>query len=382
MSTKHSIYGGDDRYVTEPNDVSGNTRTTCARRNASEMMRENTDSEVFFQKYTLSEETMTRLESIREAMKDNIAQANPLWKVIAGQNEEETHSETEESNDDDDVPMNNSETQNTQMRDDQSALPPSTQFYFTQVETIVEPRRSTAAVPQRCDILECACENLERNNGRLDLTQLDNLPDEDLVPLVNEMARKLSHKGIYNLCQSLNDMTVEQRMRYLNVFCTHLLLPKILELEEPSRLLSSAIVECIKIFPDEVQQLIFVPILSTELKDVTLMTTIVNTFDQDRKIILLGEFLEYVKELKLWHISVLQNFLSVRLDHNMIDKITKLFSEKALCYSKDKNFGKLVLSFLKVITALSEEQKSVMTEIAAVNETLFKKPMENILKKM
>jgi len=51
----------------------------------SKMMRENTDSEAFYQKYTLSEETMARLESIREALKDNIAQANPLWKVIAGQ---------------------------------------------------------------------------------------------------------------------------------------------------------------------------------------------------------------------------------------------------------------------------------------------------------
>lgn len=60
--------------------------TTCARRrSANKMMRENTDSEAFFEKYTLSEETMTRLESIREMMKDSMAQANPLWKVIAGQ---------------------------------------------------------------------------------------------------------------------------------------------------------------------------------------------------------------------------------------------------------------------------------------------------------
>lgn len=48
-------------------------------------MREDTDSEVFFQKYILSEETTARLESIRKIMKDNIAQANPLWKVIAGE---------------------------------------------------------------------------------------------------------------------------------------------------------------------------------------------------------------------------------------------------------------------------------------------------------
>jgi len=55
---------------------------------------------------------------------------------------------------------------------------------------------------------------------------------------------------------------------------------------------------------------------------------------------------------------------------------------KALYYSKDKNFGKLVLLFLKINTALSEEQKSIMAEVAAVNETLFKKPMENILRNM
>lgn len=66
----------------------------------------------------------------------------------------------------------------------------------------------------------------------------------------------------------------------------------------------------------------------------------------------------------------------------MIDKIIKLFLGKALYYSKDKNFGKLILSFLKINTALSEEQKSVMAEVAAVNETLFKKPIENILRNM
>jgi len=41
-----------------------------------------------------------------------------------------------------------------------------------------------------------------------------------------------------------------------------------------------------------------------------------------------------------------------------------------------------VLSFLKINTALSEEQKNIMAEVAAVNETLFKKPMENILRNM
>lgn len=104
---------------------------------------------------------------------------------------------------------------------------PSTQFYFTQAEITIEPKNSSATLSQRCDILECACENLERNNGRLDFTQLENLPNEDLVSLVKDMARKLSHKGIYNLYQSMNSMTVEQRLKYLDTFCTHLLLPKV-----------------------------------------------------------------------------------------------------------------------------------------------------------
>lgn len=94
------------------------------------------------------------------------------------------------------------------------------------------------------------------------------------------------------------------------------------------------------------------------------------------------EFLANVKELKSWHISVLQNLLSVRLDHNMIDKITKLLSGKALYYSKDKTFGKLILSFLKMNIVLSQEQKNLMVEVTAVNETLFRKPLENILKNM
>lgn len=133
-------------------------------------------------------------------------------------------SESEEDSGDNDEPDNSE----SQIMCEQSVILPSTQFYFTQAERIVEPKKSTIAVPQRSDILECVCENLERNNGRLDFTHLENLSDEDLVPLVDKMAGKLSAKGIYNLCQSMSDMTIEQRMKYLNILCTHLLLPKVL----------------------------------------------------------------------------------------------------------------------------------------------------------
>lgn len=113
---------------------------------------------------------------------------------------------------------------------------PSTQFYFTQTEkTFVETSdTSIAALPQRCDILESACESLERNNGRLDFAQLENLSNEDLIAVVDEMAGKLSPKGVYNLCASMNNMTIEQRIKYVNILCTHLLLPKV-----PNGLLSN-----------------------------------------------------------------------------------------------------------------------------------------------
>lgn len=341
-------------------------------------MREDVNSKILFQKYTLSEETAARLESIREMLKDDIAQANPLWKVIAGENEEEICSESENSDNEDESKHNES-----QMIHNQSIVP-STQFYFTQAErTIVETSEtSIAALPQRSDILESACESLEKNNGRLDFAQLESLSSEDFILVVDEMTRKLSPKSIYNLCASMNDITIEQKIKYVNILCTHLLLPKIIEVEEPSRLLSSAIVECIKNFPDEIQQFIFVPLLNADLKDTMLITTIVNSFDLEKKAVLLEEFLVHVKELKSWHICILQNFLSVRMDHNMTDKIVKLFSEKAFYYSKDKTFGKLILSFLKLNTALSQEQKNLMAEVVVVNETLFKKPMENILKNM
>lgn len=114
------------------------------------------------------------------------------------------------------------------MLHDQSMLQASTQFYFTQVERPqVETERSTTALSQMCDILESIYENLERNNGRLDFAQFESLSSDDLVSLVDELAGKLSSKGIYNLCESMNDMSIEQGMKYLDLLCTHLLLPKV-----------------------------------------------------------------------------------------------------------------------------------------------------------
>jgi hypothetical protein len=90
-------------------------------------------------------------------------------------------------------------------------------------------RKKKKRKKQKRDISEFIRENLERNDGTMDFTLLDDVfeEEEDVVALVNEMAGKLSCKGIYNLCRSTKDMTIEQRLRYLDIFCTHLLLPKV-----------------------------------------------------------------------------------------------------------------------------------------------------------
>lgn len=109
-------------------------------------------------------------------------------------------------------------------------LEPSTQFYFTQVERNT-PEKSvieSALLSQKCDYLESIYENLERNNGRLDFEQLENMSTADFIPFMHELSEKLSPKGIYNLCYSMNNMSIEQGMKYLHVLCTHLLLPKVI----------------------------------------------------------------------------------------------------------------------------------------------------------
>lgn len=71
-----------DVYTTGVTMLNG----TCAKlSNMREQLRENMDWEIFFEKYTLSEETVTKLESIKKRMQNQIAQANPTWKVIAGE---------------------------------------------------------------------------------------------------------------------------------------------------------------------------------------------------------------------------------------------------------------------------------------------------------
>ncbi|XP_076166894.1 uncharacterized protein LOC143146448 isoform X2 [Ptiloglossa arizonensis] len=316
--------------------------------------------------------TIQKLEIIKEKLKEDIIQADPVWNIINAK-EKETYTSEEEITDESDK----DDTNSFMMVDDTKL--PSTQFYFTQLDKNFDNKVKSTSI-QKSDIVECLLEGLERSNGKLDLNQLQNLSDEEFVEVVYDLEKKLSIMGTYNLCCAMNNMTLEQQIKYTAIFHSHLLLPKIIALEEPSRLLLSSITECVKKFPDDVQQLIFIPLLNIDLKDVTIVNAIVNAFEPERNIVLITEYLLHAKELKPWHLPILHNLISIKIDTITTDKLIQLLSKEALHFAKDKNFGKLLLLLIKMNVKFSEQQKNVLWEITNINQTLFKRPVQNILK--
>lgn len=63
---------------------------------------------------------------------------------------------------------------------------------------------------------------------------------------------------------------------------------QIIALEEPSRLLLSVLVESTQKFPNDIQQFIFIPLLNVDLTDTTIIDAVVNTFEPERRIILIA----------------------------------------------------------------------------------------------
>lgn len=103
----------------------------------------------------------------------------------------------------------------------------STQFYFTQFDKSFHKNTKQEHEP-KFDITEYLLEELECPNGKLDLNQLENLTDTELVEIICNLEKKLSTLGIYNLCHIMNNMILEQRMKYAEILHTHLLLPKVI----------------------------------------------------------------------------------------------------------------------------------------------------------
>ncbi|XP_015439700.1 PREDICTED: uncharacterized protein LOC107194573 [Dufourea novaeangliae] len=324
--------------------------------------------------YVLSQYSLEKIKLIKEKLKKDTNEADPLWTCIMGKEEEEICLSENESTDKNDESDNDS---SSRLHD--YIQQPSTQFYFTQFEKDLNTEVKQTSL-ETCDIVECLVEGLEHTNGKLDLSILENLKDEEFVDIVCDLEKKLNITGTYNLCCSLNNMTSEQRMKYTTVFHTYLLLPKIIAIEEPSKMLLSVITESVQKFPDDIQKLIFIPLLNVDLKDTTIVNAIVNAFEPQRNPALIMECLSYIKELKSWHLPILQNLMTVKTDTVTNEKFIRMLSEKAYDFSTDKNFGKLVLLFIKTNLNFSEQQKLLLWEITNINQTFFKRPIENILK--
>ncbi|KAK9306103.1 hypothetical protein QLX08_003154 [Tetragonisca angustula] len=333
------------------------------------------NQENILKNYILSQYSMEKLTVIKEKLRENIIQADPMWRILNQNKKEVTDEEsTEEA----------SNSSNEDCNDILSKTPDqlsSTQFYFTQPDKSFNTSTQQEHI-SNLDITECLFEELECPNGKLDLNQLENLTETECLKIVCDLEKRLNPIGTYNLCCSMNNMTLNQRIKYVQIFYTHLVLPKIIALEEPSRLLLSVLVESTQKFPNDIQQFIFIPLLNVDLTDTTIIDGIVNTFEPERRIILIAKYLSYVKELKSWHLSFLHTLITTTTDITLNDKLIQLLSEKAVDFAKDKSFGKLVLSFIKSNIKFSNEQKELLWEIANINQTLYKKPMQNILKSM
>ncbi|XP_043494425.1 uncharacterized protein LOC122519179 isoform X3 [Polistes fuscatus] len=329
-----------------------------------------------FGNYAISERALMKLETIKNALKDDICKADNRWTVIGNKKADNVDTDTEES-DAMDIEESMDIMNATQL--------PSTQFYFTQVtrnhiKEDTEDKDDTAL--KICDIIEVLYEGLERNNGKLDFVHLENLSNNDLIKVFTDLGEKLSIKGIYNLCLSTKDINLEEGIKYMGLICTYVLLPKIIKLEESSRLIISGIGECVDKFPDEVLKFIFIPVLNIDLKDASIINFIVSAFQPAKRSVLILEYVENTKELKEWHISILEILLSVKVDQTLFDKLIRLLLGQAVFFSTNMKFSKLLLSFLKANTITSEEQKDLLREIIEVNETFLKRPIENILRKI
>ena len=335
--------------------------------------------------YTLSQCTLEKLNIIKDKLKEDTLNSDPLWETVIGKKGEEKEENEEEEDTSQETSTDKEEIVNESNVDNNSILSktidqfPSTQFYFTQVDINLEKEAKEESIQQKYDITECLLEGLEQPNGKLDLSQLENLTDKELLEAVCDLEKKLSTLGTYNLYCSLNNVTLEQQIKYGTVFHSYLLLPKIIALEEPSRLLISVISEYVKKYPNDVKELIFIPLLNVDLKDTTIVNAIINAFEPERNITLLMEYLSHVKELKLWHLSILHNLISTKTDTTTNDKLIQLLSKRAFDFARNKDFGKLILSFVKMNVHFSEQQKQLLREMANINQTLFKKPIQNML---
>ncbi|XP_015112234.1 uncharacterized protein LOC107037918 [Diachasma alloeum] len=334
----------------------------------------------YFGKYTLSSDTIEKLKGIRETLQESAGSSNSAWRTLFHVEDDTDHF----ANPIEDVPMeiDNESSPKSQVPDDDGELP-STQFYFTQTK----PRENNRSPSTRSttksisDIVKSLSETLEARC--LDAEDMNGLTDANAVEIVENLSKRLSSKGAYNLCCSVCDMETGLGTYYARIVCSNLLFQKILQLEKNSnRIETSTITRMVEKFPDDVKEFLVVPLLNTNLKNTKVVLTLIKNYPPSIKKELISDFVEKVKELQPWHLTVLQCLINTQLDEDVKSGVLALLVDKALAYAEDKSYSQCILSFLKTQSPFTDDQRNMLHEMIIVHKTVFRKPMKNMFSKM
>ncbi|KAH0539535.1 uncharacterized protein LOC123259444 [Cotesia glomerata] len=329
----------------------------------------------YFGKYSLSEATINKLTNYEDLLKPTYQSSDSAWHRLF--NSEETEEEIEKK----DESMEIDEVDEDESADE--SMLPSSQFFFTQVQR-KKPATPVALEIKGADLynlVEILFEALEQSK-KLNIEFLKDLTDSEVLTVIEKLAERLNLNNTHDLCNSLCDMKGDCAVQYIKPICSKLLLQKIIDLEEPARIITLAVNKLMNKFPQDVQKLIFIPLVNADLKDTSVVCDIIKNYPRQQKAELISDFLTSIQEIKVWHMSMIPALINIKIDNNLKDRLIQLLLDKSTTFSKDKNYSKFILSFIKLNPPFSGEQKSSLDEIVAINETIFKKAMESILNKM
>ncbi|KAK0178239.1 hypothetical protein PV328_002211 [Microctonus aethiopoides] len=345
------------------------------------------DHLLYFEEYSLSNDSMTKLKTNNELLKQNVQLPEAAWSTLFKIENEERSIIKDENDTSIDVNDNN-DSQNPVPEDDEKII--SSQFISTQIE----PKKKHLVIPQvihqehgseLINIVDSIYEQLEDSNGILNSDDFQNLKHVDIDEIMERLSQQLSINGIYNLCNSLCNLEIDITMEFVKTICSKILLQRIIELEksqQAANIIPKIIDKMTEKFPEDIYRWIFIPMINADIKDTTVILTIVKFFMGQRKLLLINDFLITAKELKLWHTAILTLIIDIKIDDKTKDRLLTLLVDKASIFSNDKNYSKFILSFIKSNSPFSESQLRMLDEIIAVNTTIFKTPMKITLQNL
>ncbi|KAK0181595.1 hypothetical protein PV327_003867 [Microctonus hyperodae] len=346
------------------------------------------DPLLYFEEYSLSNDSIVKLKINNELLlKQNLQLPEPAWSTLFKIENEETSIINDENDVVIDINENNN-SQNSMPKEDEKII--SSQFVSTQIE----PKKKHIVIPQvihqehgseLMNIVDSIYEQLEDSNGILSSDDFKNLKQVDIDEIMERLSQQLSINGIYNLCNSLCNLEIDITMEFVKAICSKILLQRIIDLEksqQAANVIPKIIDKMTKKFPEDIYRWIFIPMINADIKDTTVISTIIKFFMGQRKLLLINDFLITAKELKLWHTTILTLIIDIKINDKTKDRLLALLVEKASVFSNDKNYSKFILSFIKTNSPFSESQLRILDEIIAVNITIFKTPMKITLQNM